>query len=178
MTSPTQQPKQKLLSCPFCGGDNVRIVTNMYADDDGEHDGVECINCDASNQLQHWNNRPFIEAKPTQHMRQKFEAWLINKGIDWYDINETDEDEFGDIYYIDEAASRAFTVWCNANLEGLLEDTFRPGYSLTNPTINKAKYLVDHGYRITGFVLTHKNANQKCSIDLGRVTWLGENNRA
>ena len=150
----------------------MRIVTNMYADDDGEHDGVECIDCDASNRLKHWNNRPLIEAIPTEYMRQKFEAWLINKGIDWYDVNETDEDEFGHVYYTDETANRAFIVWCNANLEGMLEDTFRPGHNLTNPTTRKTKHLIDRGYKITGFVLTHETENKKCSIDLGKATWI------
>lgn len=45
------------LPCPFCGSSNVRVSENAFWDDDGEHDGVECLDCDALNRLEYWNMR-------------------------------------------------------------------------------------------------------------------------
>lgn len=47
-----------LLPCPFCGSTNLRCCDIMYADDDGEHPGVECLDCDAASRLSKWNCRP------------------------------------------------------------------------------------------------------------------------
>jgi len=49
--------KIKLLPCPFCGSNDVRHEKNIYCDDDGEHDGVECLRCDGMNRLDYWNRR-------------------------------------------------------------------------------------------------------------------------
>ena len=46
-----------LYPCPFCGSKRLRIDA-MYFDDDGEHDGVECLDCDGMNRLEAWNRRP------------------------------------------------------------------------------------------------------------------------
>lgn len=48
--------KHNLLPYPFCGGQNIRIDL-MYCDDDGEHEGAECMDCDATARADHWNNR-------------------------------------------------------------------------------------------------------------------------
>lgn len=42
--------------CPFCGSDEVRKDI-MYFDDDAEHEGVECMQCDAIARADQWNNR-------------------------------------------------------------------------------------------------------------------------
>jgi hypothetical protein len=46
-----------LLPCPFCGGTNIRTSDTMYFDDDGEHPGAECIDCDALARADRWNQR-------------------------------------------------------------------------------------------------------------------------
>lgn len=46
-----------LLPCPFCGSENVRLEKHVYAGDDGERDGVECLECDALNSVENWNKR-------------------------------------------------------------------------------------------------------------------------
>lgn len=45
-----------LKPCPFCGSTDLRVDI-MYCDDDGEHDGVECMRCDASARREYWNQR-------------------------------------------------------------------------------------------------------------------------
>lgn len=49
-----------LLPCPFCGSTNLR-TEDMYFDDDGEHPGVECVDCDAIARADRWNQRPVCE---------------------------------------------------------------------------------------------------------------------
>lgn len=63
-----------LLPCPFCGSTDLRIDT-LYFDDDGEHDGVECMaeGCDALNRLEHWNRRPTVS-------RPDFLSQALNEG--------------------------------------------------------------------------------------------------
>lgn len=46
-----------MLPCPFCGSSDIHQSEMMFADDDGEHPGAECLKCDASNRLENWNNR-------------------------------------------------------------------------------------------------------------------------
>lgn len=46
-----------MLPCPFCGSSNIRECEMMFLDDDGEHPGVECLDCDASNRQEYWNMR-------------------------------------------------------------------------------------------------------------------------
>lgn len=46
-----------MLPCPFCGSSNIREDQAMFCDDDGEHSGIECIDCDAINRREHWNKR-------------------------------------------------------------------------------------------------------------------------
>ncbi len=59
--------QENLMPCPFCGSSNIRLDT-MYFDDDGEHPGVECLDCDGSNRLTNWNTR----AQPTAVSKVKF----------------------------------------------------------------------------------------------------------
>ena len=46
-----------LLPCPFCGSTKLRREPLLFCDDDGEHEGVECLECDAMNRTEHWNKR-------------------------------------------------------------------------------------------------------------------------
>lgn len=46
-----------LLPCPFCGSTNLRIGKAVISDDSGEHDCVECMKCEATNRIDHWNVR-------------------------------------------------------------------------------------------------------------------------
>jgi len=46
-----------LKPCPFCGSTNLRTGF-IYSDDDGETEGVECMNCDAIARTERWNDRP------------------------------------------------------------------------------------------------------------------------
>lgn len=48
--------QKPLRPCPFCGSHNLR-VDMIFFDDDGEHEGVECLDCDASNRIENWNTR-------------------------------------------------------------------------------------------------------------------------
>lgn len=49
-----------LLPCPFCRSTNLRR-SEMYFDDDGEHEGIECLDCDTSAREDRWNQRPVCE---------------------------------------------------------------------------------------------------------------------
>lgn len=51
-----------LLPCPFCRSTNLRRA-EMYYDDDGEHEGIECLDCDTSAREDRWNQRPVCEWK-------------------------------------------------------------------------------------------------------------------
>lgn len=55
--SPAREELSSLLPCPFCGSANLRTGYSMFLDDAGEYPGVECLDCDASNRLAHWNKR-------------------------------------------------------------------------------------------------------------------------
>lgn len=46
-----------LLPCPHCGSTEIRTDPIMFSDDDGEHAGVECMNCDAIARSERWNQR-------------------------------------------------------------------------------------------------------------------------
>jgi len=45
------------LPCPFCGSERLRVGEFMFADDDGEKPGIECLDCDCSNRAEFWNMR-------------------------------------------------------------------------------------------------------------------------
>ncbi|MEW8494279.1 MAG: hypothetical protein AB2604_10775 [Candidatus Thiodiazotropha taylori] len=60
-----QSAEPALLPCPFCGSNNLRIDELMFSGDDGEHPGVECLNCDASNRVEFWNKRINWRNEPT-----------------------------------------------------------------------------------------------------------------
>ena len=49
--------KNDLLPCPFCGSTHIRTSDAMYFDDDGEHPGTECLDCDALARADKWNQR-------------------------------------------------------------------------------------------------------------------------
>lgn len=51
-------------------------------------------------------------------IRQKFEQWVLNSGIDWFDIETTDEDEFGNEFYLDINTERAFVAFAQGYLLG------------------------------------------------------------
>jgi len=53
-----------LLPCPYCGSTDIRTDPIMFSDDDGEHAGVECMNCDAIARHERWNQRQQSTAVP------------------------------------------------------------------------------------------------------------------
>lgn len=59
-----------LLPCPHCGSTDIRTDPIMFSDDEGEHAGVECMNCDAIARHERWNQRP------SKH--HKVPDWVIN----------------------------------------------------------------------------------------------------
>lgn len=42
-------------ACPYCGSSRLR--STRFSGDEGEYDGIECMDCDASNSLAWWNKR-------------------------------------------------------------------------------------------------------------------------
>ena len=43
---------------------------------------------------------------------------------------------------------------------------------MDSTTRQKARYIEDHGYEVTGYILTHPESGKRCFIEHGRVVWL------
>lgn len=65
--------KPNLLPCPHCGSTDIRTDPIMFSDDDGEHAGVECMDCDAIARYERWNQRQQPPAVP-----ENYSSWRIS----------------------------------------------------------------------------------------------------
>jgi len=57
-------PDEQHLPCPFCGSDE------LWADDDGEFDALECDHCKASAPADQWDKRSGAGAPLPMHVQE------------------------------------------------------------------------------------------------------------